>query len=80
MATLTVRDVPEELYEKLMENAERHRRSLNKEAIVCLERALETHRVDPSELRQRARALRDQAEEVYVTDDDLREAREEGRS
>lgn len=44
MATLTIKNLPEELHEKLKERARRHRRSMNNEAIVCLEQVLLPHR------------------------------------
>jgi plasmid stability protein len=51
MPTLYLRDVPERVVEKLRQRAALSRRSLNAEAIVCLEDALEV-----DERRQRARA------------------------
>jgi hypothetical protein len=53
--------VPEELHARLKEQAARNRRSLNAEAILCLERGLGTFRVDPSELRHRLQVLRERA-------------------
>ena len=78
MATMTLKNVPDELYEQLKRSAERHRRSVNKEAITCLERALGP-RTDAAELLEQIRAARAQMRGVYVTDDDLRAARDEGR-
>jgi plasmid stability protein len=78
MATMTLKNVPDELYEQLKRSAERHRRSVNKEAITCLERAL-GGRPDAAELLAEIRAARARMRDVYVTDDDLRAARDEGR-
>jgi len=75
---MTLKNVPDELYEQLKRSAERHRRSVNKEAITCLERAL-GGRADAVELLDEIRAARAQMRNVYVTDDDLRAARDEGR-
>ncbi len=36
MPTLNIKNVPDDLYERLKERAEVHRRSINKEAILCL--------------------------------------------
>ncbi len=41
MATLTIKNIPDELYRQLKKTAEQHRRSLNSEVIVCLERSLQ---------------------------------------
>ena len=38
--TLTLKNIPDELYERLKSAAELNRRSLNSEAIVCLESGL----------------------------------------
>lgn len=56
--TLTLKNIPDEVYQRLKASAETHRRSLNSEAIVCLESALMPGRVDPIERIARARALR----------------------
>ncbi|MCO6439627.1 MAG: Arc family DNA-binding protein [Nitrococcus mobilis] len=79
MATMTLKNVPEELYERLKEAAARHRRSLNNEVIVCLERALEGGRADPAALLAQVRQVRARTAGVFVTEADLRAARDEGR-
>ncbi len=56
--TLTLKNIPDEVYDQLKASAEAHRRSLNSEAIVCLESVLLPRRVDPAERLARARALR----------------------
>ena len=40
MPTLTIKGLPDEVYARLKARAAEHRRSLNREIIVCLERAL----------------------------------------
>ena len=39
MPTLTLKGLPEELHERLKEQAARHRRSMNSEALTILEQA-----------------------------------------
>ncbi|MBK6584072.1 MAG: Arc family DNA-binding protein [Gammaproteobacteria bacterium] len=56
--TLTLKNVPDEVYQRLKASAETHRRSLNSEAIVCLESVLLPGRIDPAERLARARAMR----------------------
>jgi plasmid stability protein len=41
MSTLVVKNLPEELHEKLRRQAKRNHRSLNKEAVAVLEQALD---------------------------------------
>ena len=57
--TLTLKNIPDEVYERLKASAETHRRSLNSEAIVCLESVLMPERVTVNERLARARALRE---------------------
>lgn len=55
---LTLKNIPDEVYQRLKASAESHRRSLNSEAIVCLESVLIPGRVAVSERLAKARALR----------------------
>lgn len=57
--TLTLKNIPDDVYERLRLAAEMHRRSLNSEAIVCLETVLAPARVAPGERLARARQLRE---------------------
>ena len=63
--TLTIRDLPEALHARLVAAARRHRRSLNGEALLCLEAGLSEADGALEELRTEhrlaeIRALRDQ--------------------
>jgi len=57
-ATLTLKNIPDEVYARPKGSAVAHRRSMNSEAILCLEKALLPARVDPAERLPRARQLR----------------------
>ncbi|MDQ6629622.1 MAG: plasmid stability protein [Pseudomonadota bacterium] len=56
--TLTLKGIPDDLYVRLKQTAEVHRRSLNSEAISVLETVLLPHKTTSSERISRARALR----------------------
>ena len=56
--TFTLKNIPDDVYQSLRASADTHRRSLNSEAIVCLESVLLPGRVTPNERLERARALR----------------------
>ncbi len=56
--TLTLKNIPDDIYARLKASAEANRRSMNSEAIVCLEAVLFPGRVEPAERIARARALR----------------------
>jgi plasmid stability protein len=57
--TLTLKNIPDAVYARLKLSAESHRRSMNSEAIVCLEAVLLPTRLPPTERLARARALRE---------------------
>jgi antitoxin FitA len=56
--TLTLKNIPDDVYDRLKHSAELNRRSMNSEAIVCLESALLPHKLTPAQRLARARALR----------------------
>jgi len=56
--TLTLKNIPDDVYERLKLSAAANRRSINREAIVCLEAALLATRIAPAERLARARTLR----------------------
>lgn len=58
MPSLTIKNIPDDLYHVLKHSAEAHRRSLNSEVIVCIEKALLAHTRSPEQCLQNARALR----------------------
>ena len=57
--TITLKNIPDDVYERLKRSADAHRRSLNSEAIVCLESVLMPRRLEPGERLARARRLRE---------------------
>lgn len=78
MATLTIKDVPDELHERLKERAKRHRRSMNSEAIWILEQVLRPSRPSAEEAISRAQALNDRIGKTFP--DIVSEAKREGRA
>lgn len=79
MATLTLKNVPDEVLVRLKAQAARHRRSMNSEAIRCLEHAVASEWVDEDQLLAELSALRERAG-VYVTKLDIRTSIESGRA
>ena len=79
MATLTIKNIPDELYERLKRSAAQNRRSINSEVIVCLEKALGSRPIDPEAFLADVRAFRKSIPEAFVTDEFLRAAKNEGR-
>ena len=56
--TLTLKNIPDDVYDRLKLSAQANRRSMNSEAIVCLESVLLPTKLTPTERLARARALR----------------------
>ena len=78
MANITLKDVPDELHERLRAAAEASGRSLNKLILTTLERSLGPRRIDRLDLLERIRSR--WATMAPVLDDALlQEAIREGR-
>ena len=75
--TLTLKNIPDAVYERLKQSAGLHRRSLNSEAIVCLETALVP--VRPVERLARARVLRAELPLKRYEVEDIDAAKRQGR-
>jgi plasmid stability protein len=58
MATITLKNVPEEVHAALKRQAKLHKRSLNQEAIVCIEKTLHNGERDPLQILAEIRKLR----------------------
>lgn len=81
MATLTIKNLPDTLYARLKELAAEHRRSINSEAILAVERAVSGERArDPQEILAELRAARRRLDHIFVTDAVLNKARTSGRA
>ena len=78
--TLTLKNIPDSVYERLKSAAEMHRRSLNSEAIVCLEAVLLPTKLAPSERLARAREMRAALPKQRFSHKDIDTAKREGRS
>lgn len=78
MATMTIKNIPDELYEELKQRAAANRRSINNEVIVLIERAVQYQAQDPNEVLERVRVLREKLD-IYVTADEITEAKNAGR-
>lgn len=79
MANLTLKGIPDDLYALLKQRAAEHRRSINSEILVYLERALYSRRADPAELLSRADAVRERLDMPPYKTRSLDEAKNRGR-
>ena len=77
--TLTLKNIPDDVYERLKVAAAMHRRSLNSEILIRLERSLQSVPVDPAAFLARLQALQRRVPLSPLTDELLEQARREGR-
>ena len=82
MPTITLKNVPDDLHRRLKEQAARNHRSLNREAIRCLEEAVvrAARETEETTLLTRIRQRRDALATggLWLTDEHLERAIEEG--
>lgn len=76
---LTLKNIPDEVYERLRMAAELHRRSLDSEAIVCLETVLTPTRMTSSERHAHARRLRSDLASMGFLAPDIDALKRQGR-
>jgi len=79
MPALTIKNIPDDLYDRLKQSAQVHRRSLNSEILYCVERMLVPYKIDVSEHMAMARKLREKTAAYSLTDELLDTAKNDGR-
>lgn len=79
MATITLKNIPEELHLILKDRAKRHGRSLNKEVLVCLEESITPRPIDINSLLADIRKNRSLVP-GKLTDEFINEAKQKGRA
>jgi len=79
MATITVKNIPDELYEQLKLAAKVNRRSINSEIIASIERSVGNRGLNVATLIAEARLLREMTAHYTLTDEELDTTIEEGR-
>lgn len=77
--TITLKNVPDDLHHRLKEAAASHRRSINNEAIVCLETVLFANQPPAEERLQRIQKLRRELGDQRFRAEDIDTFKREGR-
>ena len=80
MKTITVKSIPDDLYERLRRSAAENRRSINSEIIVCIERSVQSRKHENIDnVLARARQMRSRTKARLLTDDEFNEMKNAGR-
>lgn len=79
MATITVKNIPVDLYEDLKRTAHLNHRSINSEIIACIERAVRSQPINPDLFLANARILREKSASYRITDNEFNQVKNEGR-
>lgn len=80
MVTITVKNIPEEIYERIKLQAKANRRSVNSEIISIFEQAVPNRTpMDVKEILERARKVRELTAHYTITAEDIDRWKKEGR-
>jgi len=79
VATVTLKNIPDDLYEQLKAAAKAHRRSINSEMINCLETILKPRKISPEERLARLRSIRPQIDPNTISLEEMQQAIDDGR-
>lgn len=79
MVTLTIKNVPEPIYERIKARAKSNHRSINGEIISILEQALSIPPIDVETTLKRARKVRELTAHYVISADEIEKLIDEGR-
>jgi hypothetical protein len=79
MTTITVKNIPPIIYERLKQQAENNRRSINSEIITILEKALTIRPIDAEAVLESTRKLREMTAKYTATAEEIEKMINEGR-
>ncbi|WP_020403212.1 FitA-like ribbon-helix-helix domain-containing protein [Gracilimonas tropica] len=78
MPSITVKNIPKDIYDRVREQANAHHRSINSEIIACLEIAVKPQKVSAEDILQEARRLRNNAK-GSLSSEEIESAINQGR-
>ena len=79
MATITLKNIPDSLYDQIKQSAQSNRRSINSEIIICIEKALRGRKINPDKILSAARALRKKTPGKLFAEKDITKVKSVGR-
>lgn len=79
MATITIKNIPDDIYLLLKEKAKTNNRSINSEAILAIKVAVAFRPIDVEATLERARKIRELTAHYRITDEEITKFKNEGR-
>jgi len=79
LPTLTLKNIPDDLYAQLKDSARINRRSINSEIIICIEKTLRSNLINTEAALTKARKLREATSGYIITDEEFNQAKTTGR-
>lgn len=79
MVTITLKNVPPEIYERIKIQAKNNHRSINGEILSILEQAISIPPIDVKATLERTRKLREMTAHYVITNEELTKWKNEGR-
>jgi len=79
MVTVTIKNIPEEIYERVKNQAKINHRSINGEILSILEQAISIPPIDVQATIKRARKVRELTAQYTITADEIEKLINEGR-
>ena len=77
--TITVKNIPPELYERLKQSAVLHHRSINSEVIALIEASIAAKKRKPEDFLASARAIREKTGRYELKQEFIDKTKREGR-
>lgn len=78
MPSITIKNIPDDVYERIKQRATDRRRSINSEIIECLDQITRPSQVNADIVRYEAKRLRDSIK-VNINEEDVKSAIQQGR-
>lgn len=79
MHSITIKNIPTDIYDKLKNKARENRRSINNEVINCIDRSVKSRQIDAEEFIAKIEFIHNKYNLPKLTAKDLKEGIREGR-
>ncbi len=79
MVNITIKNIPEEIYERIKTQAKVNHRSINGEVISIIEKALSIPALDVKTTLERTKKIRELTAHYVITNEELTKWKKEGR-